>query len=81
MAVGGFCLTNYQSELEDYFEIGRDIEAFHNLGELKEKIEYYLKHEEARVRIAMNGYKKVRKYHTYRNRLIDILEWIDAESD
>lgn len=81
MAVGGFCLTNYQAELEDYFEIGRDIEVFHNLGELMEKIEYYLNHEEARVRIAINGYKKVRKYHTYSKRLIDVLEWIDAESD
>lgn len=79
MAVGGFCLTNYQAEIDDYFEIGKDIEVYHNLEELMEKIDYYLKHEEARVRIAMNGYKKVRKLHSYEKRLEDILKWIREE--
>jgi len=79
MAVGGFCLTNYQEELEDYFEIGKDIEVYHDLDELMEKIEYYLKHEEARVRIAVNGYKKVQKLHSYEKRLADVLAWIGEE--
>lgn len=79
MAVGGFCLTNYQTEIEDYFEIGTDIEVYHNLQELIEKIDYYLKHEEARVRIAMNGYKKVRRLHSYEQRMSEVLEWICEE--
>lgn len=74
MAVGGFCLTNYQPELEEYFEIGKDLEVFHNLQELEEKVEYYLKHEEARVRIAVNGYKKVRAYHNYQVRMEKIID-------
>lgn len=65
MAVGGFVLTNYQKELEEYFEIGKDLEVFHSLEELEQKVEYYLKHEEARVRIAINGYKKVRNHFSY----------------
>lgn len=79
MAVGGFCLTNYQPEIEDYFEIGKEIEVFHNLQELTEKIDYYLKHEEARVRIAINGYKKVRKLHSYEKRMEEVLEWVCGE--
>ena len=81
MAVGGFCLTNYQPELEEYFEIGKDLEVYHNLEELEEKVEYYLNHEEARVRIAINGYKKVREKHHYKARLHGILEKIFLEVD
>ncbi len=76
MAVGGFCLTNYQPELEEYFEIGKDLEVYHNLEELEEKVAYYLQHEEQRVRIAINGYRKVREFHHYRARLTEALEYI-----
>ena len=74
MAVGGFCLTNYQPELEEYFEIGKDLEVYHNLEELEEKVEYYLSHEEERLRIAINGYKKVREKHSYEKRVTPVLE-------
>lgn len=76
LAVGGFCLTNYQQELEDYFEIGKDLEVYHNPEELLEKIDYYLKNEKERLRIALNGYKKVREHHSYEKRLQEIFEWI-----
>lgn len=78
MAVGGFCLTNYQPELEDYFEIGKDLEVYHNLEELEQKVEYYLKHEEQRIRIAINGYKKVRGRHDYKSRLVPLLDKVFA---
>lgn len=76
MSVGGFCLTNYQPELEEYFEIGRDLEVYHNLKELEEKIAYYLAHEEERIRIAINGYKKVRRGHDLKMRLQKALDYI-----
>ena len=77
MAVGGFCLTNYQPELEEYFEIGKDLEVYHNLEELDEKIAYYLAHEEQRIRIAINGYKKVREYHNLKKRLQEALDYVN----
>lgn len=76
LAVGGFCLTNYQPELEEYFEIGKDLEVYHNLEELEEKAAYYLTHEKERIRIAINGYKKVRKEHDLKLRLQKALEII-----
>ena len=79
MAVGGFCLTNYQPEIEDFFVIGRDIEVYHNLDELMEKVDYYLKHEDKRIRVAMNGYQKVRQDHNYFIRLQSILKKVFAE--
>lgn len=76
MAVGGFCLTNYQPELEEYFEIGKDLEVYYNLKELEEKIAYYLQHEEQRLRIAINGYKKVRGKHSLKDRMMAVLACI-----
>ena len=65
MASGGFVLTNFQPEIEEYFEIGRDLEVFHNMEELLEKVDYYLSHEKKRIQIAMNGYRKVRERYSY----------------
>lgn len=79
LSVGGFCLTNYQPELEDYFEIGKNLVVYHNLDELIEKIDYYLSHEKERVRIAMNGYLKVKEKHEAKNRLNTILKEIFPE--
>lgn len=73
MAVGGFCLTNYQEEIEDHFVVGRDLEVYHDMDELMDKVGYYLKHEDKRIRIAMNGYKLVREKHQYRMRLEGLL--------
>lgn len=80
LAVGGFCLTNYQPELEDYFEIGKDLEVYHDLKELEEKIAYYLKHEDERVRIAVNGYKKVKREHGLNERMQSVLDLIFTDS-
>lgn len=73
MGCGGFCMTNFQAELPEYFDIGVDIEAYSSLDELVDKCSYYLTHESERKQIALNGYKKVKEYHTYTNRIADIL--------
>lgn len=69
MGAGGFVLTNYQSELADYFDIGRELETFADGKELLYKIDYYLSHEEQRKEIAANGYEKVRREHSLEQRL------------
>lgn len=73
MGCGGFVLTNYQEEIPSLFEIGKDIEVFHDLTELKEKTNYYLTHEKERLAIAMNGYKKICFGHAYTHRIQQIL--------
>jgi len=79
MAAGGFCLTNYQTEIEEYFEIGKDIEVYHDLDELERKVDYYLTHEEERKRIAQSGYEKVCAEHNYSKRLQGVLESVFGE--
>lgn len=69
MGCCGFLMTNYQAELPEYFEIGKDLESYGSMEELLDKCTYYLNHEEQRITIARNGYEKVRQYHTYQNRI------------
>jgi len=74
MGCGGFVLTNYQQEIPEYFEIGKEIETFGSGEEMMEKAEYYLAHEEERSKIAKNGYEKVKKIHTWELRMKKILK-------
>ena len=74
LGCGGFLITNYQTELPDIFSIGEDLEAYTSEEDLLYKAEYYLTHENDRLEIANNGYKKLVKYHNYPERIMQMLE-------
>ena len=74
MGCGGFCMTNFQAELPEMFEIGVDLEAYGSLEELVDKCSYYLTHEDERRQIALNGYRKVKEYHGYVNRMVEMVK-------
>lgn len=76
MGCGGFCMTNYQAEIPELFEIGVDLEAYSSLEELVDKCSYYLTHEDERRQIALNGYQKVKEYHGYINRMVEMIRAI-----
>ena len=77
MGSGGFLLTNYQEELEDYFKIDEDLAVYRSFDELEDKCRYYLTHERERLQILMNGYKKICQNHTYGHRVEQILKFIE----
>lgn len=78
MGCGGFLMTNYQSELTDFFEIGRDLEAYSSLEELIDKCAYYLQHEDQRKQIAVQGYQTVKEFHTYPLRITEMLRTLTS---
>ena len=75
----GFLLTNYQAEIPYYFTEGEDLVCFDGVEDLREKIAYYLTHEEERMQIAENGYRKVKEHHTYVKRIIEMLQIIEMQ--
>ena len=79
MGCGGFLLTNYQPELDDLFTEGMDLEVYHNLDEMMDKIRYYLRHDRERIRIAMNGYQKVRQYYSYEIQVGKMMKCVEKE--
>ena len=74
MGSGGFLLTNYQTDFLEHFEPGVDFVYYDSYDDLLQKTEYYLTHEEERKAVARNGYEKVKKYHTYKNRFDTMLK-------
>lgn len=76
---GGFLLTNYQAEIPYYFEEGKDLVCFDGIEDMRDKVRYYLSHEEERVKIARSGYEKVKEHHTYVDRLSKILKIVKEE--
>ncbi len=74
LGAGGFLLTNFQSEIPEYFEVGKDLEAFASEEELVEKIRYYLAHDEEREEIARNGYQKAKEQYSLETRVRQMLE-------
>ena len=77
MGSGGFMLSNFQPELEELFEIGKEIEVYRNLEELEEKVSFYLTHENERARIAHRGLDKVIRFHNYETCVERILKCAD----
>lgn len=74
LGCGGFLITNYQAELPEFFEIGKDLVAYESMSHLKELCAYYLAHPEEREEIARNGYEKVKSRHTYDIRLLQMID-------
>lgn len=74
LGCGGFLITNYQAELPDYFEIGKDLVAYESLSHLKELCSYYLKHDDERREIAAHGRETVLSHYTYDTLLLKMLD-------
>lgn len=74
LGAGGFVLTNYQPELELYFENGKHLVWFESHEDMMRKADYYLEHEEERRKIARNGHDLVCREHSYRIRLAQMFE-------
>ncbi|SNR94789.1 spore maturation protein CgeB [Methylobacillus rhizosphaerae] len=60
-----FLLTEYSEELASLFEMGKEIETFRDARELKEKVEFYLRHPEKMQSIAEAGYQKFITHYTW----------------
>ncbi len=74
LACGGFLLTEYRPCLEEEFAVGEELETFRSPDELREKIEFYLSHDDRRREIAAQGQRRVLENYTYRHRSRDFLK-------
>ncbi len=67
-ACGGFLLTGRADNLGEYYIEGKEAVVFNNSQDLAEKCKYYLAHEQERKAIALAGYQRTLKEHTYEHR-------------
>ena len=66
MGCGGFLMTNFQSDYLKHFEPDVDFVYYESMEDLKEKLHYYLDHDDERIKIANSGYNKVKESVTMR---------------
>lgn len=76
MGVGGFMLTNFQPEIDELFSIGKDIEVYQNFDELEEKVEYYLRNDDIRQKIAKAGAKTISEQYSVERQMGRMLDAI-----
>jgi spore maturation protein CgeB len=75
-ACGAFQLVDWRSQLPDFFTPDKELATFTSLAEAREKIAYFLAHEDERQRLAWAARERVLKEHTYARRLAAALEII-----
>ncbi len=72
LGCGGFLITNHQPEMDDYF-FEDEIITYETSQEAVEKIDYYLCHEEERLKIARKGFERVSKDFNFLTRVQKML--------
>lgn len=65
LGCGGFLLTAYSPNLEELFGRGVELDWFETTEECLEKIDYYLKHDDERKKIAQAGYRLAHEKYKY----------------
>lgn len=71
-ACGGFYLVERAPDYAEFFEEGREVETWRTVGELIEKIRYYLHHESERASIAVAGQQRALREHLWTHRFTDL---------
>ena len=77
---GAFYMVEYMEELEEFFEIGKEIVCYHDKEDLADKVKYYLNHDAERERIRQAGYRRAVSEHTWQKRFERVLREIGLTS-
>jgi len=78
---GGFCLCHRAKGLDKVFKDGEHLIFFDTPEEAVEKYLYWLNNTEGRDRIRRKGFDFVQKYHTWTNRVSDLIKILNGEQD
>lgn len=73
-ACGKFLLTDYKEQLEEIFDVGKDIICFREIDEIPELVKFYLKEERLRNSIALSGRNKILTNNTYEHRISKMID-------
>jgi len=65
---GGFYMVEYMEELEEFYEIGKEIVCYTGPEDLVRKIKYYLANDAERETIRRAGYERCKRDHSWQQR-------------
>lgn len=69
---GALYLTEYQPELDEYFEVGKEVLCYRDPDDLLEQVRYYLARPEEAERVRRAGYRRALGEHTWQHRFRDL---------
>jgi len=76
-ASGCFQIVDYRDNIDELFEIGKEIVCFRDTKDLIDKMEYYLENGDEREKIAEAGRRRVLRDHLYTERMREMLSMIE----
>jgi len=79
-AAGGFMLCYHAPEIDDFFEVGKECDTFHDEQELLEKVRFYLERPKERNEIAHAGQRRTLREHLYSHRLVEIRDTLSVSA-
>jgi spore maturation protein CgeB len=68
-----FLITDYRKQIEDLFELDKEVICYKNFAQIEELISKYLSDTKERKKIIKNAYKRVISEHKYTNRVKAII--------
>jgi len=71
---GALYLTGYCEELEEFYELDKEVLIYRNEHEMLDKVRYYLAHPEAADKVREAGRKRALNDHTYHKRFITLFD-------
>jgi hypothetical protein len=74
ISIGRLLLTDYLPAQDDFAVIGEHYDTYKDFEDLKNKVKKYLKEDKLREKIATDGADHMHKNHTYKHRLLSVLE-------
>jgi len=72
--VGSLLLTDAKQNLNNIFEVDKEVVAYSSSEECVELIDHYLSHEDERAAIARAGQERTMREHTYGHRMEQLVE-------
>ena len=79
MACGAFVISDRQKDVCELFESGKHLVCVENPEELRDVVQYYLRHPVEREKIAAAGRSEVLQKHTYCHRIEKLLSTVAAD--
>lgn len=63
-----------RKDIFNLFEDGKEFVSFSGVDDIRQKVEYYLNHEDERLKIAEAGFNRAQKDHSYIKRIGEIIK-------
>lgn len=76
VTAAGAMLLNHdgRKDIFNLFEDGKEFISFSDADDLRNKVKYYLKNEDERLKIAKAGFERAKKEHSYIKRMGEIIQ-------